>query len=103
MNPYQITGPAQIGFSGGRGSGYMLYHLEAHDGKLPEGVHVTFQNAGKEQNETLDFIRECQHHWNVPITWLEFDGVYDQGLSWKIVSHEKASRNGEPYHKLGAW
>jgi len=33
MNPYQITGPAQIGFSGGRRSGYMLYHIvEAHGG-----------------------------------------------------------------------
>lgn len=98
MNPYQITGPAQIGFSGGRSSGYMLYHiLETHGGQLPEGVHVTFQNTGKERNETLDFIRECQRHWNVPITWLEFDGVYGQGLSWKVVSHETASRNGEPF------
>lgn len=60
-------------------------------------MHVTFQNTGKERDETLDFIRECQRHWNVPITWLEFDGVYDQGLRWKIVSYETASRNGEPF------
>lgn len=33
MIPYQITGLAQIGFSGGRSSGYMLYHiLEAQCG-----------------------------------------------------------------------
>ncbi|PWU30682.1 hypothetical protein DK254_00050 [Pseudomonas sp. RW407] len=98
MNPYHITGPAQIGFSGGRSSGFMLYHiLEGHGGQLPSDVHVTFQNTGKERPETLDFIRECQLHWGVPITWLEFDGVYGQGLSWKEVTYESASRNGEPF------
>lgn len=58
---------------------------------------MTFQNTGKERDETLDFIRECQRHWNVPITWLEFDGVYGKGLSWKAVSYETASRKGEPF------
>jgi len=76
----------------------MLYHiLEEHEGALPPDVHVTFQNTGKERPETLDFIHECQRHWNVPITWLEFDGIYGQGLSWKRVSYETASRNGEPF------
>lgn len=98
MNPYRITGPAQIGFSGGRSSGFMLYHiLEEHEGQLPPDVHVTFQNTGKERLETLDFIHECQRHWGVPITWLEFDGVYGQGLSWKVVTYDTASRNGEPF------
>lgn len=96
LSPYPITGPAQIGFSGGCTSGYMLYHiLEAHGGHLPEGVHVTFQNTGKERDETLDFIHEHQRHWNVPITFLEFDGVYGQSLSWKVVSHETVNRIGD--------
>ncbi len=35
MNPYLITGPAQIGISGGRTSGHMVYKiLEAHGGTL---------------------------------------------------------------------
>ncbi|MEX5503853.1 hypothetical protein Q1J61_08650 [Pseudomonas putida] len=60
MNPWQINGPTQTGFSGGGSSGYMLYHiLETNGGQLPEGVHVTFQNTGKERDEMLDFIREC--------------------------------------------
>ncbi|WP_159987289.1 hypothetical protein [Pseudomonas sp. Irchel 3H3] len=35
MNPYLITGPAQIGISSGRASGHMVYKiLEAHGGSL---------------------------------------------------------------------
>ena len=55
MNPYQITGPAQIGVIGGRTSGHMLWKiLETHGGKLPADVHA-FQNTGKEREETLVF------------------------------------------------
>lgn len=103
MNPYRIVGPAQICFSGGRTSGYMLRQiLDAHDGLLPDDVHVVFQNTGKEREETLVFIDECARRWHVPITWLEwngFDGVRSKAL-FKVVSFETASRHGEPFAKL---
>lgn len=58
MNPYRIYGPAIISFSGGRSSGYMLHEiLMAHEGTLPDDVHVVFANTGKEMGETLDFVR----------------------------------------------
>ena len=54
MNPYLITGPAQIGLSGGRTSGEMIYRIiKAHGGKLPANIHTCFQNTGKEREETL--------------------------------------------------
>lgn len=98
-NPYLISGPAVISFSGGRSSGYMLYHiLQAHNGILPDDVKAVFCNTGKEMTETLDFIQECSDRWNVPITWLEYNplsvGKFD------IVSHNSASRNGEPFTRL---
>ncbi len=53
-NPYLIEGPALVSFSGGRTSGYMLKHiLDAHDGTLPEDVHVVFANTGKEMEVTM--------------------------------------------------
>ena len=61
---YKIQGPAIISFSGGRTSGYMLYHiLEAYDGKLPDDVVVAFANTGKERSETLDFVNDCSGYW----------------------------------------
>ena len=98
-SPYLITGPALISFSGGRSSGYMLKHiLDTHGGALPEDVHVAFANTGKEMPETLDFVQECSERWSVPIVWLEYDE--DAANATKVVNHNSASRNGEPFAAL---
>ena len=110
-NPYFISEPAAISFSGGRTSAYMLYKiLEAHDGKLPDDVKVTFANTGKEMPETLDFVQACSDNWDVPIVWLEVDEAKETTeedalkrsfeYSVKEVDYESASRNGEPFKKL---
>ena len=57
MNPYVITEPTCISFSGGRTSAYMLYQvLQAHDGKMPDDGIVCFANTGKEEENTLKFV-----------------------------------------------
>lgn len=102
MNPYCITGPAQICFSGGRSSGYMLGHVLDANGGLPPNVHVVFQNTGKEREETLVFINECEQRWSVPVVWLEwngYDGVRSKAL-FRTVSFSTASRHGEPFARL---
>ena len=92
-------GNVQISFSGGRTSAYMLYKiLEANNG-LPNTAKVVFTNTGREMNETLDFIQECSDRWNVHVTWLEYD-IVDGKNTFKEVSHNSASRNGEPFEKL---
>jgi 3'-phosphoadenosine 5'-phosphosulfate sulfotransferase (PAPS reductase)/FAD synthetase len=99
IDPYRIEGPALIAFSGGRSSGYMLKHIvDAHGGTLPDDVKVQFSNTGREMPETLDFVQECSSRWNVPIVWLEYDEASEHRT--KIVSHNSASRNGEPFKAL---
>jgi 3'-phosphoadenosine 5'-phosphosulfate sulfotransferase (PAPS reductase)/FAD synthetase len=104
VNPYRIEGPAEIGFSGGRSSAYMLRHiLDAHGGELPSDVHVGFQNTGKERPETLDFIHQCSTRWSVPVTWLEYHRTWGQPEdqpAYRVVSYETASRNGEPFRMM---
>lgn len=69
---FKVDGPAKISFSGGRTSALMLYMtLLAHDGKLPDDVHVLFANTGKEREETLEFVRDVGKAFGVPITWVE--------------------------------
>ena len=61
MNPYLITGPAQIGISGGRTSAHMVYKiLEAHSGALPSDVHLFFQNTGKARGNADLHRSDCQ-------------------------------------------
>ena len=106
VDPFYITGPAVISFSGGRTSGYMLWRiLQAHFGMLPDDVLVCFANTGREMPATLDFVRDCGASWNVPIVWLEFRHARKDGATrrhrWsEVVSHNSASRNGEPFDML---
>lgn len=108
-NPYLIEGPALISFSGGRTSGYMLWHiLDAYGGKLPDDVHVCFANTGKEREETLRFVHECGSRWGVGIKWLEWAprpaGIEGRRTPWELryteVGYNSASRNGEPFKAL---
>lgn len=101
-NPYLITGPALISFSGGRTSAYMLWNiLDAHGGTLPPDVHVVFANTGKEREETLRFVHECGSRWGVHIAWVEFaKRSGPMAERYEVVSYNSASRNGEPLARL---
>jgi 3'-phosphoadenosine 5'-phosphosulfate sulfotransferase (PAPS reductase)/FAD synthetase len=98
MNPYILSGPTQIGISGGRSSGYMGEKImEAHDGKLPEDAYMLFNNTGKEAPETLRFLIKLRDKWGVEMPCLEFCGEYPTGLNWRIVRLEDAVMNSEPF------
>ena len=98
-NPYLIGRPALVSFSGGRTSAYMLAQiLAAFGGRLPDDVHVTFANTGKERPETLRFVHEVGLRWRVPIRWLEWRGGEKGGVT--EVGFNSASRAGEPFDEL---
>lgn len=97
-NPYLITGPALISFSGGRTSAYMLHQiLQAHGGTLPADVVVAFANTGKEREETLRFVHECGSRWSVKVHWLEWRA---EAPGWEEVGFNSASRDGKPFADL---
>lgn len=98
MNPYKLPdGNVQICFSGGRTSAYMLHQILEANGDLPDRVHVTFQNTGREMPQTLDFVQECADRWGVHVVWLEYR---PETPRFDVVSHNSASRNGEPFEAL---
>lgn len=97
-NPYLITGPALISFSGGRTSAFMLWQiLQAHGGKLPDDVVVAFANTGKEREETLRFVHECGTRWGVHIHWLEWRPMPER---FAEAGFNSAARSGEPFEGL---
>lgn len=91
-------GNVLISFSGGRTSGYMLHQILEANGGLPDRGKVVFANTGREMPETLDFVHECGQRWQVPIVWLEYTRR-DNKVGFDVVSHNSASRNGEPLEK----
>jgi len=97
-DPFRTDGPTCISFSGGRTSAYMLWRvIQSHEGTLPDDCIVCFANTGKEDEETLRFVRKCSIQWGVPITWLEYR---DDDKGYAVVDYETASRNGEPFEAI---
>lgn len=86
-----------VSFSGGRTSAYMAKKLIEKHGK--NNLLFVFANTGKENPETLDFIRDCSSHWEISVNWVEADVCAEKGIgtTYKMVTYETASRNGEPF------
>lgn len=96
-DPFKITEPTVISFSGGRTSAYMLWRvLQANEG-MPSDAIVCFANTGKEEEATLDFVHQCEINWGVPIVWLEYRAEKPR---FAVLNYQSASRNGEPFEML---
>ena len=91
---------AVISFSGGRTSAFMLKQIIDYNDGLPDHVKVCFANTGREMPETLQFVNDCSVNWGVQVIWLEYDLNEQNKHIFKIVTHNSASRNGEPFDKL---
>lgn len=96
-DPFKITEPTLISFSGGRTSAYMLWRVLQSNGDIPADAVVCFANTGKEDPATYQFIKDCQDHWNVHINWVEY---IPEKPGFKIVDFDTASRNGEPFEAV---
>ena len=96
-DPFKIIEPTCISFSGGRTSAYMLWRVLQSNNGLPDDAVVSFANTGKEDEATLDFVKDCASNWNVPITWIEYTPI---APGFKVVDFATASRNGEPFDAL---
>lgn len=96
-DPFKIDEPTVISFSGGRTSAYMLWRVLESNGGMPEEAIAVFANTGKEEEATLEFVRDCEKNWGVEIHWLEYQ---DDDPKFRRVNFETASRNGEPFEML---
>ena len=100
QDPFKITEPTVISFSGGRTSAYLLWRVLQSNNGLPDDAIVLFANTGKEEEATLQFVKDCSDKWNVPITWLEYVWDEEPSKRFKVVDFKTASRNGEPFFEL---
>lgn len=100
-SPYTLPdGNVQVSFSGGRTSAYMLHQIAEANGGIPDRCKVVFANTGREMPETLDFVQEVSDRWSIPIVWVEYDRDQPAGQRFRVVSHNSAARNGEPFRDL---
>jgi len=90
-----------ISFSGGETSGYMAALCSmAWRGKWDQIVTV-FANTGEENEETLDFVHQCDRRFGLNVVWVE--AVVHSGRkssTHRVVNISTASRKGEPYEAV---
>lgn len=75
----------------------MMLYILLENGIVDKNTVIAFANTGKEREETLEFVRDCETAWNIKIWWVEY--VPEKPL-YKIVDFDIASRNGEPFEAL---
>ena len=86
--------------SGGRTSAYMTKKL-LDNYQDDYDIKVCFANTGQENDATLDFINNCDKHFNFNTVWLE--AVVNEGrvaCSHRVVDYDSASRKGEPFEEV---
>ena len=90
-----------VSFSGGRTSAYMTKLLLDRVDRNEYEMMVVFANTGKEREETLEFINECDVRWGFNTIWVECvtNPQMGKGVSAKVVDYKTASRNGEPFEE----
>lgn len=91
-----------ISFSGGRTSAFMAQYIINSDKYKDYEKLVIFANTGKEKEETLKFVNDCDKNFNLNVLWIEaiINQTKRKGVKYKIVDFETANRDGHPFEDV---
>lgn len=91
-----------ISFSGGRTSGYMTKRILDEKRKDYDGIYVIFANTGLENEQTLEFVNQCDLNFDFNTIWVEalVNPQHGEGIRHSVVNFANASRNGEPFYEM---
>jgi hypothetical protein len=85
-----------ISFSGGETSAFMTHWLLTNARDRYDEISVVFSNTGQENEETLEFVRNCDSQFGFETVWIE--AVQHHGErkspSFRLVNFETADRTG---------
>lgn len=89
----------RVNFSGGRSSAMMAYIIKNFDKYDKYKKIFMFANTGKELEQTLKFVDQCDKHFGLDLVWVEAKVNPKKGkvTKYKIVDYKTASREGEPF------
>jgi hypothetical protein len=90
----------RVSFSAGRSSAYMAKRLK--DERLDTDFLFLFANTAQEDPRSLAFADRCDREWGLGLVWVEaaVDPRAGVGTSYRVVNHNSASRNGEPFEAV---
>jgi 3'-phosphoadenosine 5'-phosphosulfate sulfotransferase (PAPS reductase)/FAD synthetase len=88
--------------SGGRSSAMMARHIQTHEKYSKYEKVFVFCNTGMERPETINFLKNIEKHWKIPLVKIE--GVYSKdlgtGVKYKIVDWEDLDMKASTFSKM---
>ena len=85
--------------SGGRSSAMMARHIQTSEKYKDYNKVYVFANTGMERYETIEFLKNIEKHWNLPL--IKIEGVYSKilgvGVSYNIVEWDELNMNAKPF------
>jgi hypothetical protein len=85
--------------SGGRSSAMMARHIQTSEKYKDYNKVFVFANTGMERYETIQFLKDIEKHWNLPL--IKIEGVYSDvmgvGVGYKAVEWDNINMNAKPF------
>lgn len=95
-------GSLMVTVSGGRSSAMMARHIQTNEKYANYEKVFVFCNTGMERPETIDFLKNIEKYWEMPIVKIE--GVYSNdlgtGVKYKIVDWKNMNMTAKPFSKM---
>lgn len=91
-----------VSFSGGRTSAYLCKLMVEKFGK--DDVDFVFMDTGEEHEETYEFIRNCNSHFELDLTCLrgDFSLPIGSGVGYSVVSINDINPDSKPFKEMMA-
>lgn len=85
--------------SGGRSSAMMAYHIHTSEKYKDYNKAYVFANTGMERPQTIEFLRNIQDVWGIPLTLIEgtYSNVMGVAIGYKIVDWNSLDMNAKPF------
>jgi len=88
--------------SGGRSSAIMARHIQT-DKKYADYKKIfVFCNTGMERPETINFLKNIEKYWELPL--IKIEGIYSKdlgtGIKYKIVDYDNLNMNALPFSEM---
>lgn len=85
--------------SGGRSSAMMARHIQTSEKYKDFQKIYVFANTGMERPETIQFLKDIETYWELPLVKVEgvYSNVMGVGVGCKIVDWDTLNMTGIPY------
>lgn len=88
--------------SGGRSSAMMARYIQTNEKYANYKKVFVFCNTGMERPETIEFLKNIEKYWQMPL--IKIEGVYSNdlgtGIKYKIVEWDELDMSAKTFSKM---